>query len=443
MTGKLHDDAYTTINSMGTTSMAATAIAYRMKNDIRAKKVLKDLSRMLKEAGVETKHARLQDAVAGLFGYKNWAELNGSIGGMMKDVGPEDHELEPAALFVRKAAQASAIESLGVPKEKAVEMLAKLRPTGRAGGSVEASRRVPVVSTRHDYHPYRLYGAWADLEAFVDDFDGSSYGAEELLASWSEGRGMHPLDAEVCRRPSSENEFNIDSALAVVWDSHLIVDASAMIDVLAAPVDEATFEALPDAYREDIYVHFGVNAFPSPYPHVGIEGAYVKIDASDEPGEPPVSVGVKIVCSSPFHEMLDHAEPPLEDVMQNLRDLMRGPYIGFNPSGGETFLDGLAAFSEEEGENAARWTDYVTMPMAIALNAVKALASGKVPVADAVLDDSLPRWRRASNGRPPRARSFASSKTSIRDTSLSAILAGLRRLRTWSPRARRDTWPRT
>jgi hypothetical protein len=362
-----------------------------MKNDTRAKKVLKDLSRMLKEAGIETKHPKLQAAVAGIFGYGSWKELDGSIGGMTKNIGPEDHELEPATVAVRKAAQLAAISGLGIAEDKAAEMLSKLRPTARAGGAVEASRRVPVVSTQNDYHPYRLYGAWADLEAFVDDFDGTTYGAEELLASWAEGRRMLPLDAAVCGRQSSENEFNIDTALSVVWETHLVVDASAMIDKLAMPVDEKMFENMSDAYHGDIYVHFGVNAFPSPYAHVGVEGAYVTIDESDEPGEPPVSVGVKIVCSSPVHELLDHSDAPLEDVVQNLRDLMRGPYLNFAPSEGETFFDALAAQAEEDGESAMRWAEFVALPMAMALNAVKVLTVGQVPVADAVLDELNPK----------------------------------------------------
>lgn len=387
--GNNDDYADDATDTAGANSMAS-APAYRMRNDARAKKVLKDLSRMLKEADVETKHPRLKAAVARLFGYTSWEHMDRSIGNAMEATGPEDHELEPALLAARQAEQKSALTGLGIPEAKAAELLTKLRPTGRTGGAVDALRRVPVVATRHDYHPYRLYGAWADLEAHADDFDGTSYGAEDLLASWGKGRRMHPLDAAVCDRPSSENEFNIDVALSVVWERHLVVDATAMVEELAEPVDPAMFEALPEAYYGDIYVHFGVNALPSPYPHVGVEGAYVTIDAGDEPGEPPISVGVKIVCSSPVHELLDHSEAPLEDVVQNLRDLMRGPYVNFSPSEGETFLDALAEQSEEEGYGAERWSEFVDMPMRIALNAVKAVSARRVPVVDAVLGELKP-----------------------------------------------------
>lgn len=385
VTGKPDHFADRSTNSKGIT-MAATSIEYRMMNDARAKKVLKDLSRMLKEAGIEAKHPLLKNAVAGLFGYVSWTDLDASLGNYYM-AGPEDHELATSALDARKTAQIACLTNLGLTSEKAVEVLTRLRPTSRSGGAVEASRRVPVLSTRHDYHPYRVYGNWADLEEFVDGFDGTSYGAEDLLAAWAEGRRMLPIDKDVCIRQSSENETNIDIALSVVWDKHLIVDASGMLETLsAAPVDNALLAALPKAYRDDIYVHFGVNALPSPYPHVGVEGAYVSITAGTDPNGLDVAVGVKLVCSAPVHEMLDHSEAPLHDILQNLRDLMRGLYLEYDPSEGETIADAVG-WACDATEYTAMWRDYVAAPMAIALNALTTIASAKVLIADGVLND--------------------------------------------------------
>lgn len=389
MTGKLHDNAYTTINSMGTTNMASTAIAYRMKNDIRAKKVLKDLSRMLKEAGVETKHARLQDAVAGLFGYKNWAELNGSIGGMMKNIGPEDNELEPAAQAARKASQTVALVRLGVDEAKASELLAKLRPTGRTAEAVASARRVAVVSTGLDYHPYRLHRAWGDLFEMTPGFDGSTSEAEDRLTAWADRRRMHPLDAAVCGRNSSDNEENIDTALGVTHDSHFVIDVSAVVEDFAQrDVGEGDLRGLSDKYGRDIYVHFGANAFPSPYPHVGVEGAYVTCSGGS--AGTPDTIAVKITCSMPFRHMLDFDDVPLRDVWQNLRDHLRGPSVIFEPSEGETLADGLAFFVDQEGIEASLWSPFLKEPALAALNAVRQLAVKEQVVADAVFDELEP-----------------------------------------------------
>lgn len=228
MSNSATDQANDTIHPKGTPHMADKVdIAYRMNNDARAKKVLKDLSRMLKEADVEAKLPRVKTAVAGIFGYGSWDELSASIGGHPA-TGAEDHELEPTALAVRKAAQTSAIARLGMTEAKAAELLAKLRPTGRTGESVKMTPRVAVISTGLDYHPYRLHRAWGDLYELIDGFEGGSYEAEDLLADWSERRRMHPLDAAVCRRASSENETNIDAAFGVIDGSHIIIDASAV-----------------------------------------------------------------------------------------------------------------------------------------------------------------------------------------------------------------------
>jgi hypothetical protein len=388
-TGKPEDDA--TINSMGTTNMAATATAYRMKNDARAKKVLKDLSRMLKEAGVETKHPRLRDAVGAIFGYRNWEQLDASIGGMMKNLGPEDHELDAAHLASRKASQIAALTRIGVAEDRATDILAKLRPTGRTAEAVASSRRISLVSTGFDYHPYRLHRAWYDLPEMERDFDGSTSGAEDSLVEWAERRRMHPLDAAVCVRDSSENEENLDTALRVTHDSHIIVDVSAVVDDLAERDNgDEVFLGLAAMNERDLYVHFGANAFPSPYPHVGVEGAYVTCSKQGGTAGQTGLVEVKIACSMPFRNMLDLEDMPLEDAWQDIRDHLRGPYIAFDVAEGQTFEEGLASFAEKEGIEAASWSRFLEKPILAALNGVREMAMKEQVVADAVFGELEP-----------------------------------------------------
>lgn len=387
MADSVNDHANDTIHPEGTLHMADQVdIAYRMNNQARAKKVLKDLSRMLKEADVEAKLPRVKTAVAGIFGYGSWEELSASIGGHLT-TGAEDHELEPTALAVRKAAQTSAIARLGMTEEKAAELLAKLRPTGRTGESVKMTPRVAVISTGLDYHPYRLHRAWGDLFEMIDGFEGGSYEAEDLLADWSERRRMHPLDAAVCRRGSSHNEYNIDMAFGVVDGSHIVIDASAVAAELAGrEVSEDAVRGLPTSYEGDLYVHFGAHAFPSPYPHVGVEGAYLTLDGLSQHGAVPDAVDVKLVCSMPFQQMLDFEDMPLQDPVQNLRDHLRGPRITFYPAEGGSLRSALASFGEGEDEETEAWEEFVGAPAAAALNALKAVVSKEYPVADGVLE---------------------------------------------------------
>jgi hypothetical protein len=364
-------------------------VPYRMNSDARVKKVLKDLGRILKEMGVETKLPRLKTAVAGIFGYAGWDTLEASIGGNAA-VGPEDHDLEAAALSIRRSVQVAALARLVATDERAEEVLARLRPTGRAAGAVAEMPRVSVVSTGLDYHPCRVSRVWDDLYELVDDFDGSSSGAEDLVAAWSDSHSMHPLDLAVCRRASSENEMNLDTVFGVTDGSHVIVDASALAgDLAAREVDKDTFKGIGPAYGKDVYVHFGANAFPSPYMHAGVEGAYVSgLDGSTDGSEDglPDSVVVKLVCSMPFQDTVSFDDVSLLDPVQNLRDHLRGPYLEVFPSDGVDYKKAVRRFRGRKNDvEAAAWADYVAAPAAAALNAVKMIASRECAVADAVL----------------------------------------------------------
>jgi len=370
--------------------MASTLDTYRMNNETRARLILKDLSRICKDAGLKVRNAALQEAVARILGYGDWAEMLTRIGG--HDIlGPEDSELDHADLVARRTRQAEALVRLGVHPVTAQSVITRLRPTGRTGESVEASRRLGTLPNTHDYHPHRFMVAWDELHG-LDGFDSTTSGTEDLLAEWSEGRAMHPADLAVCMRPSSENEGNLDLYFRIAEDTHIVIDGSRSAKYRAErPITADDYRGMPEVVRRGVYVHLGHNAFPSPYLHVGIEGAYIDTYGNDEAGvEAPDGIIVKLVCSQPFRDLLSDDDARSEDEMQNLRDLLRGPCVVLSPNEEETLAHSVQAFAKESQPEAHIWAEYVTGPIAAALHAVNEFTAKDLPSTDYVSDEVDP-----------------------------------------------------
>ncbi|MNU47194.1 hypothetical protein D3C71_360760 [compost metagenome] len=362
--------------------------AYRMNSETRARNVLKDLSRIAREDGLGVKNPALQHAVAGIFGYEGWKELLASIGGH-DQVGPEDNQLEAGALAARRELQVTELERIGFPSVRARDVLAKLRPTGRTDEALKAERRLPVIRTTFDYHPNRLQRTWQSLNEFHKGFDGYFGTGEELLEEWGRNLPMLPADRAVCMRGGSLNETFIEFGFDVIEGGYMF-DASAAVSKLAdREVTVDTCLGIPEPYRDGVYVHFGANAFPSPYRDVGVEGAYVHLyygtDYGDHIASPyPESVDVKLVCSDPFKQDHYDEEGSLRDHLQELRNLLRGPTFSFSPFENHTPSSELHCETEEEGEY---WLPYALAPVTAAVNAVRAFVDGAVRIIDAVPDD--------------------------------------------------------
>ncbi|NTF23523.1 hypothetical protein G6L37_34700 [Agrobacterium rubi] len=370
--------------------MASTPDTYRMNNETRARAILKDLSRICKEAGLKVRNSALQGTVSRILGYEDWAEMLASIGGH-ETLGPEDSELDHADLIARRARQADALARIGISSITAESVIARLRPTGRTGDAVEASRRLGTLPNSHDYHPYRFMSAWDEMYD-LDGFDSTTSGTEDLLAEWSEGRSMHPADIAVCMRNSSENEGNLDLYFRIANDTHIVIDVSRSAEHLAArPIVGDDYRQMHEVVRNGVYVHLGQNAFPSPYLHVGIEGAYIETYGDDEEGdEAPDGITVKLVCSQPFRDLLADEDAQAEDEMQNLRDLLRGPCVILSPNEEETLVHSVRVFAAESTPEAQIWADYVTRPIAAALHAVNSFAAKDIPSTDYVSDEVDP-----------------------------------------------------
>lgn len=377
-------------------------IVYRMNNDTRVKKVLKDLSRLLKEAGVDAKNSHLQVAVARIFGYGSWSDLNESIGGHMK-TGMEDNELDAVTLAVRKEAQKAAIARLGMTEDAASQALERLRPTGRVGAAVNVARRIATTRNGDDYHPMRLRNLWDHMHEFEADFDGYFSTVEDMLSAWAERRPLIALDQVVCKRYEGENETNLDIMFDVSESVGFILDASRLVAEHPVTEIDRTMLEVEGIYADHVmYVHFGANAFPSPYPEVGVEGAYVSRyfggGKQRQTGTlMPDTIDIMFVCSTPYRaDFPETGEYAAEDSMLELRNLLRGASLSISPGEDvslEAVIEGMRnpdlqqekswpGHSETTGAENAAWADYMAAPFVAALNAVKVASMKATKITD-------------------------------------------------------------
>lgn len=366
-------------------------VKYNMLNDVRARQVAKDLSKIAKEHGLRVKLPTVQDTVAHLMGHADWKTMLAGIGAS-PIAGPEDHELDDIALAVRRTEQASAIKTLGFEASEADDVLTKLRPTGRAAASVANAGRLAVIHTTNDYHPMRFAALWEELFHSIPGFTGSPDDVEKRLAVWAKQRPMLPIDREFCLRENDTVVGQIESVFETLDETAIVLDASAIAQSLSTQeLTQETYSKIPTSYQRATYVHFGANAFPSPYRDTGVEGAYVsylsytpqsKLDVPD-------SVSIMLVCSAPFQvdNAWEDGSSMMKDDMQELRNLLRGAWFDFEPSAGETLADGTANFGGEEDRNQEDgqiWSYYLQAPATAALHAIKLLAERKITPVDAV-----------------------------------------------------------
>jgi hypothetical protein len=369
-------------------------VTYNLQNDVRARKVAKDLARLAKQQGMSVKLPAVQNAVAKMMGHADWKVMLASIG-TTPSTGPEDHELDEIALAVRRAEQINAIKGLGFDSEQAKDLLTKLRPTGRTGASIAKAGRLAVIQTGLDYHPMRMAALWEELFHSLPGFSGSGEDLEERLAVWAEQRSMLSMDRSFCMLENGEVSGKIDTIFEVLDTTSIVMDASTLATTLAnQELSPAVYANIPKAYHPGVYVHFGANAFPSPYRDAGVEGAYVNYHHyKDGVAGIPDSVNVMLVCSNPFQldNGWDDGSHMMKDDLQELRNLLRGAWVEFSPGENETLADGIQVFEdeqEEEFEPGEGWVDYIKAPAIAALQAVKLVVDRKVVPVDAVTVDT-------------------------------------------------------
>lgn len=354
-------------------------LRYHMSNAKRATNVLKDLSRLAKEYGSKAKPLLLKQATAELFCYGSWVELESWIG-TDPGTGPEDHELSPENLLSRSSRQIKAVMSLGFSEEIAEAMLVKLKPTGRQPGEHQINNHHRYANIG-DYHPNRFLDMWSELFSPMGKFDEDLFDVEDELKEWAKDRPMLSHDKELCLRPGGDNETDIEYIFDVLDEAGFILDGSAIARQMSEPaISDGHCRNIPEPYRIT-YVHFGPNAFPSPYRDVGIEGAYVRFHFEDSatPETPADSIEVRVVCSLPFEAGSDwvDAGPMYYDELMSIRDHLRGVIFPVEGSGVNIMRSSLKYFrncgvsSETYGGALVDWVDYLEAPSTAALNIIR------------------------------------------------------------------------
>lgn len=265
-------------------------IKYAMRSEGRARPVSKDIVKLARDFGIEIKLSAAQHAAARLFGYNNWNDMVSAL--TDEEQGLEDHQLDAWDLAARRAHQEQVLVDLGFPQDDAGDILARLRPTGRADGAVEANSRIGRLADYSTYHPYRFDRAFQIAERMTDMPDVDGMDLDMFLAGylreWSETRPLLFLDRLMIEEPEV-----LERIFGNILDfnrHNLIIDAAAVARELSAlqvpehfPDDVFSDDFLAQFEEfEDItltyYVHFGEGVFDSPYENAWIDGAYVSVD---------------------------------------------------------------------------------------------------------------------------------------------------------------------
>lgn len=98
----------------------------------RPKAIAKKLKKAAEASGIELKLSHAQRAVARMYGYAHWHELNSSLGRSAPS--PMDAEVTGEEVMARRAYQANVLENeLAVESELAIALVDAVLPTDRLG----------------------------------------------------------------------------------------------------------------------------------------------------------------------------------------------------------------------------------------------------------------------------------------------------------------------
>jgi hypothetical protein len=354
------------------------SIKYAMRSEGRARSVAKDLVKIATEQGVGMKLSQAQKATAQLFGRRNWADLTATLSGTGQ--GPEDHELTPTDLEARLAAQKSVLLGAGFAAAAVDDVLARLRPTGRSGGAVEARPTTARIADHERYHPYRLDRAIdavaqvTGTELWEMEFDARHAAVASHLRDWYAGRPSLFVD-ELTRGEPALLENVLDLAQDF-YEENLVIDASGMASELRSmPLSGDLVSGIDfgqdylcemvESERHTIthYVHFGDDVFGSPWSDATVQGVYVTFHfdfmADDQSG------------FIEFAMVAADRSPPVAPGAPMLRNELRVYYHNFLFEDGYGLPEAMKEL-EEASDDPLRdyWMPYLAEPTAAALNAV-------------------------------------------------------------------------
>ena len=372
---------------------------FEMDTDARARSVAKQLRANLSGKGIDLPLGKCRDATARLFGHANWRALTAALG---RGRSPDDAHAPDPERAARHQAQREVLIGLGLPPEAAEDLRNALSPTGRTSEDAASSGPV-ILQHTGQYHPVRLTDVTESLagglaarmarglKAFPSDDAHLSFGTDAIVETVMELADLVnvlPLDEEGMDHESYAEVHG--KAQAIVMGMGTLLDASEQAAALALrDVSDETYTGAWDG-MPPVYVHLGTNAFPSPFPHAGIEGCYVEISVPDGYGMCR-ALDVTFVASPeavPGLMFSEAASDPRDEAYWALRTVT---LITDIPEGEESLRLGdlLSSFngSARSDAHVDLWRPYLAAPLNAAWNAIRAEREGTLPVRDGVVSD--------------------------------------------------------
>lgn len=368
---------------------------YKHATSSRAKAVLKDLMEVLKENGFDYDTPTVKHTVAGLYGYGSWSAMMQEVGTHAAN-GPEDYQLSEKNSAARRECQLKALCASGLTVGFAEYLLDRLKPTSRAVGRTSTTDGLRhLEGSSSQYHPLRLLNCYRQFdERFIQQGKptGELYDIVKAYRGWLNAQDQPHLNALDLKKVSFE-ELTSSLQMRSPHDLRYLIDATGCCPPEYSFRDMAS--NAPHYSRGHVhYIHFGKNAFPSPFSDAGIEGAYIRLKYNYEP-EQVLSNAVQLlfVCSDSLgHDLTASPE-------SSLMSLLRGYFFSYNAeTNGKLhplWAHEKSSSRPDHDPNRDPWPGFIKAPLYSAMSALKAFHDRSVSISDHICGDMPLSARRA------------------------------------------------
>lgn len=360
---------------------------FHMTSDTRARTCAKLLKTELAAFNKPVTLKASQDLVSRMYGYEGWRDLINRLG---DEQSPDDHLVSDDERSARFATQLSVLAGeAGLVDETAKLIISRLGLTGST--HEQAERAVSLIDYTDALHPLRFMTGVAK-GAMFGQLTSAAASSAKALSREIGGLGMDdyhvPFD-----NLTDWDAADFTAAAEIVIATHrggIILDIEGSLgEVKAGPEVALPLSVKPEMDRP-IYVHFGPNAYPSPFFGCGIEGAYVQLQAGADP------IKVYFVVSQDAADMRE----PISEVFSGRQEVslvQNCRIFGYSVAAGDIASARCFLGSNRGG---AEMTRYISDPLKTALQAMDQLDKGLLPVelsvaSEFVADDILPKVRRA------------------------------------------------
>lgn len=366
---------------------------FKMKCIKRAETVAKDLKKVLVEVQHPHVLGKCRDATARMYGYPDWRSLTDALG---DTVSPDDADVDEEARARRHAVQIAVLERLGLKRPVAETVRARLSPTGRGGMDAKILRPVSL-SMVEQYHPHRMHEAVGSVvrNSRGDAASGGLISVFDEVDDWAQDTALLPLDDMALHGDRFEDLY--DHARTILDGEGRILDASTVSAKLALSDIENELYSGEWKPLPTTYIHFGTNAFPSPWPGCGIEGCYVTVvDPGELRDDRAIDVSFVVSPETAPDPGLGMGEEftggRFDEFVHANRHLVAGAYGDLDENGvarSVRIADVVAGLegTEHPEEYVDAWRPYLKAPWAAAWNALRAWIEGTLPTRFGLISD--------------------------------------------------------